>query len=139
MVWGGQTGETERDQMMEFALRNEAEIIQMVHTGFIYCWICQRLHLFSKESLHLTRYEHLSACVDLILVRYFFIKKKKKTNKQQTKLPTKREDVIRKDYSTIILVTKALINWMVDIWMESQEHILKSLAPKTQPLPPPHP
>ena len=37
MVWGGQTGETERDQMMEFALKNEAEIIQMVHTGFIYC------------------------------------------------------------------------------------------------------
>ena len=107
----------------------------MVHTGFIYCWICQRLHLFSKESLYLTRYEHLSACVDLILVRYFLKKKKKQKNKQQTKLPTKREDVIRKDYSTIILVTKALIDWMVDIWMESQEHILKSLAPKTQPLP----
>ena len=85
MVWGGQTGETERDQMMEFALRNEAEIIQMVHTGFIYCWICQRLHLFSKESLYLTRYEHLSACVDLILVWYFEKKKNsiKQTNNKQ--------------------------------------------------------
>ena len=106
---------------MEFPLRNEAEIIQMVHTGFIYCSICQRLLPFSKESLYLTRFEHLSACVDVILVRYNILKKNKKlikkeqTNKQQTKLTTKRIDVIREDYSTIILVTKELIDWMVDI------------------------
>ena len=133
--------ERERDQMMEFPLRNVAEIIQMVHIGFTYCSICQRLHLFSKESLYLTRYEHLSACVDVILVWYNNLKKvkkekkKKKTNnKQQTKLPTKRVDVIREDHSTIILVTKELIDWMVDIWMESQEHIQKLSPCPTSPL-----
>ena len=43
-------------------------------------------------------------------------KKKNQSNKQTTnKITHKKEDVIRKDYSTIILVTKALINWIVDI------------------------
>ena len=85
MVWGGGRRERpERDQMTEFALRNEAEIIQTVRIGFTYYSICQRLHLFSKESLYLTRYELLSACVDVILVRYNNLKKeKKKTNNKQ--------------------------------------------------------
>ena len=40
--------------------------------------------------------------------------------------------VIREDYSAGMLVTKASIDWMVDISMESKEHLLKKLTHMNQ-------